>query len=315
MRRDKNLKRWTEKEIKYLKEHWNKKNIQEIADSLEKSYKSVYQKARLLKLGPNMKNKRYWSKEEEIYLEENWGTLSVDTLAKNLNRSKNAILVRVSRLGLGPFLEAGEYITLNRLMNEVCGTYVGKTYTINQWLDKGLPVKRRKVKNCSFKIIYLQDWWKWAEKNRTILDFSELEPHILGKEPDWVEEQRNIDKRKRSQFKISHWTKTEDNLLMQLLNTYKYTYRDLSLRLQRTEGAIKRRVLDLNIKQRPVAMPKHNPWSEEDTKRLIELYHKGHCKNTMANYIDRSSQAIGGKIERLIKEGILAPRSEYRKSC
>lgn len=35
----------------------------------------------------------------------------------------------------------------------------------------------------------------------------------------------------------------------------------------------------------------------------------------MANYIDRSAQAISGKIERMIKEGTLYPRNEFRVSC
>lgn len=36
---------------------------------------------------------------------------------------------------------------------------------------------------------------------------------------------------------------------------------------------------------------------------------------TKANYIDRSAQACSGKIERLIKEGVIFPRSEFRTSC
>ena len=96
---------------------------------------------------------------------------------------------------------------------------------------------------------------------------------------------------------------------------YRYTYRDLSLRLRRTEGAIKRRMCDLNIKARPLKMSNHNPWTKTETKKLIDLYHKGYSPDTMANYIPRSAQACRGKIERLIKEGILQPRSEYRKTC
>ncbi|WP_352420755.1 hypothetical protein [Proteiniborus sp.] len=100
-----------------------------------------------------------------------------------------------------------------------------------------------------------------------------------------------------------------------MLNQYKYTYREISLRLQRTEGAVKRRMLDLGVKARPLKMPNHNPWTEEEVEILIDLYHKGHCCNTMPNYIPRSAQACSGKIERLIKEGVLFPRSEYRSSC
>lgn len=42
--------------------------------------------------------------------------------------------------------------------------------------------------NNTFKIIYLDEFWKWAEKNRSFLDFSKMEPLALGKEPGWVNE-------------------------------------------------------------------------------------------------------------------------------
>ncbi len=74
-------------------------------------------------------------------------------------------------------------------------------------------------------------------------------------------------------------------------------------------------MIDLEIKARPLKMPNYNPWTEEETELLMDLYYRGHCHNTMANYINRSAQACSGKVERLIKEGILSPRSDFRTSC
>lgn len=308
-------RKWTEDEIEFLKDNWNELRIQEIADSLDRTYTAVYTKSKVLGLGSNkLEYKRVWTEEEENYLADNWGAISVKTIAKNLNRTENAILVRVARLGLGPFLDNGDYITLNQLRVELRGTNTGGSYTINQWLDKGLPVKTRKVKKCSFKVVYLDEFWDWAEMNSTLIDFSKLEPLAIGKEPKWLEDQRKADKEKTF-FKKSPWTEGEDRQLEKMLNEYRYTYRELSLKLQRTEGAIKRRMIDLKIVARPLRMSNHNPWSEEETEKLIDLYHKGHCNNTMANYINRSAQACGGKVERLIKEGVLFPRSEFRASC
>jgi len=261
---------------------------------------------------------RNWTKEDESYLMESWGLISVGTIAKNLGRSINAVELKARRLGLGPFLDAGDYVTLNQLMKVMRGlsrSNSGYTYTTKQWIDKGLLVKTKKVIRCSFKVVYLDDWWDWAEENSTLIDFSKLELLALGKEPKWVEDQRKADTEKRLQYKTTPWTKAEDKMLTDLLNSYRYTYRELSLRLRRTEGAIKRRMLDLKIKARPLKMPNHNPWTKEETEKLIELYHKGHTPPTMANYINRSGQACSGKIERLIKEGKLFPRSEYRVSC
>lgn len=57
-------------------------------------------------------------------------------------------------------------------------------------------------------------------------------------------------------------------------------------------------------------------WTDEEVEILKDLYFKGHTPNTMTKYIPgRSAQACSGKIERLIKEGELFPRSEYRVSC
>src|SRR5690606_3248721 len=104
-------------------------------------------------------------------------------------------------------------ITLNQLFVVLRGTNIGSTYTKKQWIDKGLPVKTRKVKNSSVQIVYLSDWWEWAEKNRTIIDFSKMEPLSLGKEPKWLQEQRKADKKRSIYFKTTPWTPAEDKLL------------------------------------------------------------------------------------------------------
>lgn len=309
------MKKWTEEELNYLKENWCRKSTREIAKDLDRTYNSIYAKAEYINLGQNKADKnRLWTEEDIEYLENNWGYISIPTLGKNLNRSEIAVINKARFLELGPFLEAGDYLTLNQLMKELKGDYVGKEYTVKQWIDKGLPIKTKKVKNCSFKVIGLHDFWDWAEMNSTLIDFSKLEPLALGKEPKWLADQRKAD-REKTFFKKSPWTESEDRQLWKMLSEYRYTYRELSLELRRTEGAIKRRVIDLGITARPLRMPNHNPWTEEETKKLIDLYHKGHCHNTMANYINRSAQACGGKVERLIKEGVLFPRSEFRSSC
>lgn len=308
------MKKWAEEDLNYLKENWCRKSTREIAKDLDRTYNSIYAKAEYINLGQNKADKnRLWTEGDLEYLENNWGSISIPTLAKNLNRSENAVIIKARLLGLGPFLEAGEYLTLNQLYVELRGLNQGG-YTVQQWIDKGLPVKTRKVKKCSFKVVYLDEFWDWAEMNSTLIDFSKLEPLAIGKEPKWLEDQRKADKEKTF-FKKSPWTESEDRQLEKMLNEYRYTYRELSLKLQRTEGAIKRRMIDLKIAARPLRMSNHNPWSEEETEKLIDLYHKGHCKNTMANYINRSAQACGSKVERLIKEGVLFPRSEFRASC
>lgn len=301
-------KRWTPEELKYLKENYGKVKSADLKIP-GRTHTAILDQAYRLGLTGH----RRWTKEDEEYLAESWGSVSIHTIAKNLGRSVSAILNKAHRMELGPFLESGDYISLNQLFIALFGQSA-PTYTKEHWLEKGLPVKKRKVANCSFDIIYYEDWWDWAWSNMTIIDFSKMEPLALGPEPKWLEDKRKADIEK-SYFKMNPWTEAEDTLLETLLSQYKYTYRELSLRLRRTEGALKRRMIDLGIKARPIKMGNHNPWTPEETKILIDLYHKGHSASTMANYIDRSAQACSGKVERLIKEGVLYPRSEYRKSC
>lgn len=304
-------KRWTDEEIKYLRENWLTVNIEDM--ELDRTKKAIEVKACNLKLNKTGITRVEWTKEDEEYLEDNWGSISIPTIAKNLNMGQDAVQQKARRLGLGAFLDNGEYLTINSLSQALFKRNMD-SYTKGQWIDKGFPIKSRKVKDCSFSVIYIQDFWEWAEMNSTLLNFSNMEPLALGKEPEWLEHQRRADIEKEY-FKKSPWTTAEDNQLRRLLDAYRYSYRELSLRLKRTEGAIKRRMIDLEIKARPIKMPNHNPWTKQEIEILIDLYHKGHSSSTMANYINRSSQACSGKVERLIKEGDIFPRSEYRSSC
>ncbi len=309
-------RRWENREVEYLKNNWNHISTKEIAENLNRTIGSVRSKAHVLGLGEKrITPHKRWKQEELNYLMDSWGTLSIETIANKLGRTKGAVQQKASKEGLGPFLEAGDYISLNILYRALRGNPIGTGgYTINQWTEKGLPVMTKKVKGSSFKVINLDEFWKWAEKNRTIIDFSQLEENVLGKEPEWLKDQRIADK-KMATFKRTPWTEAEDQRLINLLREFRWTYREISEKLNRTEGAIKRRMIDLDLKERPVRMPNHNPWTQEEIGILIDLFDKGYQPDIMTRHINRSAQAIRGKIERMIKDGDLEPRSEFRKSC
>lgn len=241
-----------------------------------------------------------WPQEQVSYLEDKWGVISITTIAKNLGRSVNAVKIKAYKMGLGRHLHSGDYITLNQLCKALG---LGRTYTerYRVWKKHGLPIKHRKVVKNSFRIIYINDFWKWAEPNKMLIDFSKAEKHILGPEPAWVEEKRKADYL-AGLYKKTPWTPAEDALFIQMLNSYLYSYREISIRLKRTEGALKRRMKDLGLKQRPLRADNHTPWTEEETKILVDLYYKGYSSEIIAEKIPRSALAIKGKIERMIKE-------------
>lgn len=239
---------------------------------------------------------RNWTKEEEEYLIEKWGTVSVKTLAKTLNRSENAIIVRKGRLGLGAFLESGEYITWNQLMLAL-GITGGNGYKMTSWVkNRGFPVHTKRVNNNSFRIIYLEEWWKWAEKNRDLMDFSRFEENVLGAEPEWVKEKRKHDVEKAGKYITTPWTRAEDEKLRRLVAKQKYSYDELSKMMRRTNGAIQRRLCDLGVKDRPVKADNHIRWMEEDFRKLGELIKAGYGYDLIAENIGRSSKAVRGRV-------------------
>lgn len=110
---------------------------------------------------------------------------------------------------------------------------------------------------------------------------------------------------KHGKYLVLSGERREDALLTQMLDAYRYSYREISIRLKRTEGALKRRMGDLGLKQRPLRADNHNPWTDEETEILMDLYYKGYVAEVMAEKIPRSALAINGKIERMVKDGEL----------
>lgn len=114
---------------------------------------------------------RKWTKEDVEYLKEKWGNVSISSIAKKLNRSVNAVKLKAKRLGLGPMLENGSYVTLNQVAIALTGRNFSSYYK-KSWIEnRGMPVHNKKVINNTFKIIYLDEFWKWAEKKSFIFRF------------------------------------------------------------------------------------------------------------------------------------------------
>lgn len=251
---------------------------------------------------PVPKAKRVWTPDEEAYLQDKWGTLSVSTIAKNLGRSIDAVTVRRQRLGLGAHLASDVRISTNQLMIALYQTGTGNSnYTLHKLIREGLPVKMHKVKTKSFRVIDIDEFWKWAEDHKNLLDFSRFEEYSLGKEPDWVKVKRKADFEKL-QSQGAHnevWTNAIDQKLKRMLSQHKYTYRDLSKELNRSEGAIKRRILDLGLKERPVRN-KTRMWTEEEVETLCEMAEKGYDWGQIADKLGRTALATRGKYERLL---------------
>lgn len=239
---------------------------------------------------------RNWTDEEKLYLSDNWGSLSIPTLMKNLNRSRNAIYVMAYRLSLGPFLESGEYVTWNQFLYAL-GIQGGYKYKAISWIkNRGFPIHTKRVHKDSFKVVYIEEFWKWAVKNKDFLDFSKFEENALGKEPEWVKTKRKHDFIIRKNYKTTPWTKIEDLKLEKLLKDYKYTYLELSRILQRTTGAIQRRICELGLKERPIKADNHVKWTDEEFETLFQLIDDGFGYEYLQDVIGKSAKAIRGRV-------------------
>lgn len=240
---------------------------------------------------------RKWTKEDVEYLKEKWGNVSISSIAKKLNRSVNAVKLKAKRLGLGPMLENGSYVTLNQVAIALTGRNFSSYYK-KSWIEnRGMPVHNKKVINNTFKIIYLDEFWKWAEKNRSFLDFSKMEPLALGKEPAWVNEQRKKDYKSNALQRKDRWTPYEDDKLRYLLKQQKYGYAEVAEILYRSEGAIQRRCMDLGIRERPVkADIGGNLWTDDMYRIITKGIKNGDSYSLIANRIGKSEKAVRGKV-------------------
>ena len=242
---------------------------------------------------------RNWTQEEKQYLEENWGSKSIGTLQKNLNRNRNAILIMVQRLKLGPFLDNGDYVTWNQLQKVIGLGNSGSGYKMKSWVEnRGFPLHTKRVGSNSFKIVYINEFWEWAEKNMSFLDFSNFERNSLGAEPEWVPIKRKKDIDRNSKYITTPWTVIEDKKLERMVKKQQYSYHEISVELRRTVGAIQRRLGDLEIMDRPIKADNHNPWTEREFETVKGLIVKGFSYELIAEHIGRSSKAIRGKIGR-----------------
>lgn len=245
---------------------------------------------------PSKSSHARWTAEEEGYLQEKWGTVSIPAIAKYLGRSVDAIKVRAARLSLGPVLMGGDYITLNQLLWAVKGTNSGGDYALKSWVEnRGLPVHTKRVIHNSFRVVYLDEFWEWAEKNRSFIDFSKMEPLALGEEPAWVAEQRRNDFRSFAIQRKDPWTSAEDSRLRLLLQQHKYGYAQLSEMLHRSAGAIQRRIQDLGLAERPVHA-ESSKWTAADYDILADGIRRGLSYMQIGQLLGKSEKAIRGKV-------------------
>lgn len=242
--------------------------------------------------------RRNWTQEEVDYLRNAWGNVSVKNITKHLSRSVYSVLNKVNKLKLGAFLSCGDrYVTLSYLSEAVYGNQSSGGYIKISWAqNRGLPLHTICRQKEKFEVVYIDEFWEWAYKNQSFLNFSKFEKYYLGVESDWVDKKRRADIRHSHKYITSPWTAVEDERLKKFLAEHKYSYRELSILLNRTEGAIQRRILDIDIKERPVKANNHIKWTAEEFKKLGEMIKSGYKYEEMSDVLGKSVKAIRGRV-------------------
>ena len=131
-----------------------------------------------------------WTADEIDYLISAWGNVNMSTITKHLDRSECAIRLKAGKLNLGPFLANGyRYITISNLY-KLIRPNTSATYLKTSWVkNRNLPTHNiSRSSKTNFIVVYIDEFWMWAEKNQYFLDFSKLEKYQLGPEPE------NLDK-------------------------------------------------------------------------------------------------------------------------
>ena len=243
-----------------------------------------------------MDKRKKWTQEELDFLEEKWGVLSKKLIAKKLNRSLNSVIVKAVRLGLGGYINARDEITLNLLINTL-GYKNSNSGVSKKFENHNIPIKKMKIIDKSVKMVNINEFWKWAEKNKEILNFADFEEGALGKEPLWVKEKRNIDKNSLNKINRNRlWTKYEEQLLISKVKSMRYTYKELSKEFNRTEGAIKSRLNKLQTPYRPLERDRHIIWTEEENNTLLQMYKEGYGANQIARKINKSEFSVKERV-------------------
>lgn len=242
-----------------------------------------------------------WTEEELNYLQDKWGVMTLEGIAKKLKRTEVAVKLKAQRIGLGDPRTHLNGITMSEL-SKALNIHYG---IVRNWRDKyGLPVRQVRLVKKPVWVISYDDFWKWAEKNKHMIDFSRVERLALGPEPKWVAEKRKADeltKLHKPQPHNTPWSDDDIAKLKWMLKQFRYTYPEISKELGRSHGAIKRKILDLGIKERPVPLKNHNKYTEKEVDKLVKLAKKGYCFDVIAEKLGNGRSAIGvrGKMERM----------------
>ena len=257
--------------------------ISEVAKELNVSISTVNRAIKKY----NMGSLKFWSDEDIEYLYDNFGNLSILTIAKVLNRSVKAVKFKAYKLGLNSFENSG------RVSAAELGRSLGVDKSlVYKWIkEKGLRSKSIVLsEKRRFHMIDVDEFWKWAYKNQSIINFARFEKFILGKEPIWVNEKRQYDILNKSKIN-KPFSKFENDYIRQ--NYKNVDAKEIAKVLNRTVCSIHTKANRLGIEK--IRKKKLRDDSNREHRRRFSKYEDYYIKS---HYNYRSAHEIGAVLGR-----------------
>jgi predicted transcriptional regulator len=238
-------KKWTPEQDAFLQRNIDSMNNREIANSLGRSPSSIATRIKVLRLTRKTSMRR-WTVQEDDYLLRYYGVKSLLQISAKLQRSVQALESRLSRLEVYGAKSHVGHITVC----ELAACLEVDVHTIYKWIHKkNLPYKIIIAKTRKFMGIDIQSFWKWAEQNKTCLNFFKIPKNTLIPEPAWVDEQRKLDYVKRPKYEHKKWTAEEDARLWRMFYQEKRNQREIGQLLGRSRNSVQRRLERLRKKK------------------------------------------------------------------
>lgn len=126
--------------------------------------------------------RREWTEWEVRYLEKKYVGQPVERTAKKLNRTINSVKRKAANMNLNHYTDS--------LSAKVVARCFGVDISVViRWINKfHMPCKKVVCGNQTRYLIESEKFWKWAENNKGIINWSKYEIQSLLPEPDWLRE-------------------------------------------------------------------------------------------------------------------------------
>ncbi|TNP18980.1 sigma-70 family RNA polymerase sigma factor [Bacillus tropicus] len=186
-----------------------------------------------------------WTEKDIEFLENSIGVYSFDRIAKKLGKTPLAVESKAEKLGISNTKLASGFITIHELAQclGVCSKVV-KKFTENNGLpttQRDFRIKKKHGTKRLLTYIDIDNFWKWAEGNKDLINWYQLPKYALTPEPEWLEERRKEDYQKWLK-RPRPWTPEQDAQLWHLFYVEGKPQKEIGEIMHRTKNGVEKRL-------------------------------------------------------------------------